>query len=287
MILRKKARRRTAGFIERTILSTVSILKEAVSNDAVASRPGMFQACDPRIKCISVALLLSAVLISKSVLVIGGYYCACVALAAFSSLRPRFFLMRTLLFVPLFSFFIVIPALFNFVTPGDAVVSGKLFGVSVSITRQGLDSAAIFFMRVLASVSFAVLLVLTTRQHVLLKALRTFKVPQLFVMTMEMCYRYIFLLLDIVQKTFLAIKSRVGFVSSARDGQKIVGANMAGLWLKSYRMQSQVYEAMLSRGYAGEPRVLVEFHARPADFVMLATALLALMGTVWMNRYFH
>jgi cobalt/nickel transport system permease protein len=105
-------------------------------------------------------------------------------------------------------------------------------------------------------------------------------------MTMEMCFRYIFLLLDIVQKTFLSIKSRVGFVTSIGDGQKIVGANMAGLWLKSYRMHSLVYDAMVSRGYTGEPRALVEFHARPMDFIMFATALMALIGTLWINRFF-
>jgi cobalt/nickel transport system permease protein len=286
LIFGNKNRRRTDGFIERTLLSTVELLKETVSSQALASRPGLLQACDPRFKCAGVALMLSAVLVSKSIGVIAIYYCVCVALAMVSSIKLWFFLKRTLLFVPLFSLFIVLPAVFSSVTPGDIVFSFKVFGAGFSITRQGLDAAAIFFMRVLSSVSFAVVLVLTTRQHVLLKALRTFKVPRIFVMTMEMCFRYIFLLLDIVQKTFLSIKSRVGFVTSIGDGQKIVGANMAGLWLKSYRMHSLVYDAMVSRGYTGEPRALVEFHARPMDFIMFATALMALIGTLWINRFF-
>jgi cobalt/nickel transport system permease protein len=106
-------------------------------------------------------------------------------------------------------------------------------------------------------------------------------------MTMGMCYRYIYLFLDTVQKTFLAIKSRVGFVSSTKAGQKIAAMNMAGLWLKSYRMQTQVYDAMLSRGYSGEPKVLEEFKAGTIDGVLLIISLLTLAGTLWLNRFIH
>lgn len=178
------------------------------------------------------------------------------------------------------------PAILNVVTPGESLVSFKLFAWTLSITRQGIDSAIIFFMRLLDSVSIAVLLVLTTRQHVLLRTLRIFRVPQLFVMTMGMSYRYIFLFLDIIQKMFIAIKSRVGFVSSSREGRRVVTSNMAGLWLRSYRLQSQVYDAMVSRGYSGEAQVLDEFHAGVADYLITTGALCALLGTLWLNLYF-
>ena len=186
-----------------------------------------------------------------------------------------------------FSFLIVVPAIFSAITPGDSVFSYTVFSQHVSITRQGLGSAMIFFMRVLASVSFAVLLVLTTRHHALLKVLRIFKVPQVFVMTMGMCYRYIYLFLDTIQKTFCAIKSRVGFVSSTKAGQKIVAMNVAGLWLKSYRMQTQVYDAMISRGYSGEPKVLEEFKAEPIDILLLTFSIVVIAGTLWLNRFFR
>ncbi len=278
---------KTTGFIERSILGIIGFLKETVANDEIASRNGFLQACDPRFKCLSILLLLCSVCLSKSYFVLCCYYAVCLFMAALSSIRPDFFLKRTLFFIPLFSFFIVVPAIFSFVTPGQAVFSFKVFTIQFSITRQGIDSALIFFFRVLASVSLVILLMLTTRQHVLLKVLRIFRIPQIFVMTMGMCYRYIFLLLDIIQKTFTAMKSRIGYVASTKTGRRIVGANMAGLWLRSYHLHSQVYSAMLSRGYTGEPIVLVEFHARIRDTVFLTVSFCALIGTVWMNRFFH
>jgi cobalt/nickel transport system permease protein len=279
--------KKTGGFLERTILGTVSLLKETVCVELVAHRKGFLQDRDPRFKCLSAMLLLITVLMSKSVIELSILYCALLFLVGVSSIGLLFFLERTLLFVPIFSLFIVAPAIFNIVTPGEPLVSFKLFGWTLSITRQGIDSAFIFFMRVLDSVSIAVLLVLTTRQHVLLKTLRIFRVPQLFVMTMSMSYRYIFLFLDIIQKMFIAIKSRVGFVSSAKEGRRMVTSNMAGLWLRSYRLQSQVYDAMVSRGYSGEAYVLDEFKAKAGDYIFSAFALCALIGTLWLNRYFR
>jgi cobalt ECF transporter T component CbiQ len=278
---------KTTGFIERSILGVIGLLKETVSNDEIALRKGFLQACDPRYKCLGVVFLLCGVCMSKSYFVLGCYYIGCLFMALFSSIKTGFFLKRTLFFIPLFSFFIATPAIFSFVTPGEAIVSLNIFSMKFSITRQGIDSALIFFSRVLASVSLAILLMLTTRQHVLLKVLRLFKIPQVFVMTMGMCYRYIFVLLDSIQKTFLAIKSRVGYVASTKTGRRIVGANMASLWLRSYQLHSLVYTAMLSRGYSGEPQVLVEFRARAMDVGFLAVSFFTCVGTIWMNRFFH
>jgi cobalt/nickel transport system permease protein len=286
-MLKKEPSHKTGRFIERTIEGTVSLLKETVSVELVAAKTGFLQRRDPRFKCLAAALLLITVLISKSIAGLSVVYCAVLVLAGISSIGLLFFLERTLLFVPIFSFFIVVPAIFNVVTPGEPLLSFKLFSWSLSITRPGVDSAVIFFMRVLDSVSIGVLLVLTTRQHVLLKTLRIFRVPQLFVMTMGMSYRYIFLFLDIIQKMFIAIKSRVGFVSSTKEGRRVVTSNMAGLWLRSYRLQSQVYDAMVSRGYSGEAQVLDDFRAGIADYLFTAGAVCALIGTVWLNLYFR
>jgi cobalt/nickel transport system permease protein len=283
---KKEPAHRSGGFIQRTITGTVSLLMETVSVEQVAAKNGFLQRRDPRFKCLSAVLLLITVLMSNSVVELSVLYLSVLILVLVSSIGLWFFLERTLLFVPIFSFFIVVPAILNVVTPGEPLVSFKLLAWNLSITRQGVDSAVIFLMRVLDSVSVAVLLMLTTRQHVLLKTLRIFRVPQLFVMTIGMTYRYIFLFLDIIQKMFIAIKSRVGYILSSKTGRRVVTTNMAGLWLRSYRLQSQVYDAMLSRGYAGEAYVLEEFKAKPMDIIVTSLALCALIGTLWMNRFF-
>jgi cobalt/nickel transport system permease protein len=284
-LYQKEMPKKVNGIIDRTILGIINFLKETVSHEEIASRKGFLQSSDPRLKCLSIVLLLLSVLSSKNPLELVAIYCGTLTLTLCSSITLGFFLKRTLLFIPLFSLFIVIPAIFSPVTPGDSILDLVLGTHTVSITRQGIDSALIFFLRVLDSVSLTVLLVISTRHHVLLKVLRIFKIPALFVMTLSMTYRYIYLLLEIVQNTFIAIKSRVGYASNTKTGRRIIGANMASLWLKSYRLQTQVYNAMLSRGYTGEPRVLDEFNAHTFDYFMLIGAITVFIGTLWLNYF--
>jgi len=164
---------------------------------------------------------------------------------------------------------IAIPALFQVITPGEPLIAFKLAGLKVAITRQGLFGALTFVMRVLTSVSYAVLLSVTTKHFELLKVLRFFRIPQLFVMTLGMCYRYIYLFVEIIENTYLAIKSRVGTKVHYKRGQHIVAWNIAYLWSRSYQLNEAVYRAMLSRGYRGEPAIMDDFKIKLKDGLWL------------------
>jgi len=277
--------KKTSGIFERTLRDIVSLLKESVSRDEIAQGKGLLQGCDPRYKLVSIAVLLASALIARKAEGLFALYIVVISLALASSVSLTFFLKRTLFFIPIFSLLIVLPAIFGFVTPGKPVASFNLLTLNVTITAQGLSSAGILLLRILDSVSLAILLVLTTKQHTILKVLRVFRVPQLFIMTMGMTWRYIYLLLDIVQNSFIAIRSRVGYVTSAKTGRRIIGANIGTLWLKSYRLQNQVYDAMISRGYTGEPKVLEEFTAHAVDFILLAITIFIFAGTICLNHY--
>lgn len=257
------------NFIERSLIATFSFLKESVFSEEYSSRQGFLQARDPRIKAVTVFILLLAVLFSKDIYFILAIYVVCLLLAVVSSIHLGFFLRRTWIFIPLFSLCIAIPALFSIFSPGQPLLSFKIFTLPLIITKQGLNSAIFFFTRVLTSVSLCVLLVLTTRHHALLKVLRIFKVPQVFVMTLGMCYRYIYLFIEIIENTHMAIKSRVGNVSSIKRGQRMTAINIASLWQRSYGMHAEVYNAMLSRGFSGEPKEMDDFRVAFIDWLWL------------------
>ena len=244
------------NFIERSIMGALSFLKESIFSDEFAAKRGLLQLLDERLKVLLFLGLLLSVLFSKSIFFIVCVYALCLLLTALSSINFGFFLKRTWIFIPLFSLFIAIPALFDIFSPGEPVLSFSIFRAQLNITRQGILGAGFFFLRVLTSVSLCVLLVLTTRHYALLKVLRVFKVPQVFVMTLGMCYRYIYLFLDIIYNTYMAIKSRVGTLHSIKKGQRIVTWNIASLWQRSIKLNEEVYKAMVSRGYSGEPKTI-------------------------------
>jgi cobalt/nickel transport system permease protein len=258
--------RRKNNFIENSIMGTLSFLKGSVFADEYALKKGFLQGLDPRIKTLTFLLFIIQILFTKNIAVIIGFYAVCLGLAYFSEVRLGFFLKRTWVFIPLFSLFIAIPAMFSVFTPGETLAAFNLAGLKFIITREGLSGAAFFVARVMASVSFTVLLSITTRHFELLKVLRIFKVPQVFVMVIGMCYRYIYLFVEMIENTYTAIKSRVGLNVGCKKGQKVVAWNIASLWARSYQLNGMVYNAMLARGYTGEPVVFDDFKARTKDW---------------------
>lgn len=149
-------------------------------------------------------------------------------------------------------------------------MSVKIGGISIIITRQGLWGTLFFVVRVTTAVSFVVLLSITTKHFELLRVLRIFRIPQVFVMTLGMCYRYLYLFVELVENTYRAIKSRVGTGIHYKKGQTIVAWNIALLWRRSYSLNEQVYNAMLSRGYTGEVRLLNDGKIKLKDWVWLS-----------------
>ncbi len=264
------------NFVERTILAALSLLKNSMFAEDIARQKGLLQTLDPRVKAVSLLALIVLVLFTKNLWVLACIYGLCLVLAMLSRIRLLFFLERTWIFIPLFSLLIAIPALFSFVSPGRPLFSWGIW----TITSQGLGSAVIFISRVITSVSLAVLLNLTTRHLELLKVLRIFGIPQMFVMILSMSYRYIFLFVEIMENTHRAVQSRVGSAIHYKKGQHLVAWSMAGLWSRSVGLQEQVHHAMLSRGFQGEPVLLHRMSTRFRDWAWLA-CVLVLVVCLW------
>lgn len=233
-------------FIEQSLLGTLGFIREAIFSEEYSRASGLLQAIDARIKIIGLAGILLAVAWIKSIALVFLFYLLSLLLAYFSKINLIYFLRRTWIFIPLFSLFIAIPALFNIFSPGEVIFWG--------ITKQGFLGATLFIARVLTSVSFSVLTVLTTSHIDLLRALRSLGIPQFFVVTFMMCYRYIYIFIKILEDTYLAIKSRLITDLRHRKARKILAWRMSTLWEKSRMMSEEVYLAMLSRGYSGEPK---------------------------------
>jgi cobalt/nickel transport system permease protein len=274
---------RNHNFIERSIRGALSFLKESVFADEYASQKGLLQSLDPRIKVLTFLLFLIQILLTTNILILVCLYALCLLLTLWSKINMGFFLKRTWIFIPLFSLMIAIPALFHVVTPGDPLMAFKIVGLKLIITRQGLSGALLFIMRVLASVSFAVLLSVTTKHFDLLKVLRVLRIPQVFVMTLGMCYRYIYLFVEIIENVYLAIKSRVGAKVHYKRGQHIVAWNIAYLWNRSYQLNEAVYKAMLSRGYQGEPVVMADYKITVKDVFWLFFVALLSVAMIYLN----
>jgi cobalt/nickel transport system permease protein len=173
---------------------------------------------------------------------------------------------------------IAVPALF--ITPGEPLVT---MGSRVIITEQGARTAGLLVLRVTDSLSFGILLVLTTRWTSILAALRWFHVPSVFVTVLGMTYRYIFLLLHTANSMFLARRSRSLGTFSARENRRWLGQALGTTMAKSHQLSEDVYLAMLSRGYRDDGLALNELTLRWRDFMWAALAVATASTLLWVN----
>ncbi len=276
-------RRARRGWFEKTVEDITQALESTVFAEEMAALPGLLQKLDPRAKTVGAVALILAASLARQLPTLVMLYVVALLLAAAGCIPLAFFVKRVWLFLPLFTAVIALPALFSVVTPGQAVVT-LLERPYLAVTEQGLRTAAFLLLRVATSVSFAVILVLTTRWGVLLGALHALRVPQVFVLILGMTYRYIFLLLHATNDMFLARKSRlVGSMPGNADRAWIAGS-MGALLGKSYHLSDEVYLAMLSRGFRGEVRLLEPLRLQARDVLAMLGALLVPIAVVMLGR---
>jgi energy-coupling factor transporter transmembrane protein EcfT len=103
-------------------------------------------------------------------------------------------------------------------------------------------------------------------------------------MMLAMTHRYVFLLAETAGQMFESRRSRTVGALSRADRRRVTAQTAGVLLSKSVELSNEVYQAMQSRGFRGEARVLDDFRLRGRDYlgltVLLATSILA----VWMGR---
>ena len=279
-------KRSKATFIDKTIAGASSVLRQALFTDDIAAQPGLLQRLDPRVKAITTLALVIAAALLRNIPVLVALYVTTLFLAVASKISVSYFIKRVWLFVPIFTGIVVLPATFSFVTHGHIVVPlGHWFGQRVGLTSQGLRAAGLIIIRVATSISFVVLLALTTTWTRLLAALRAMLLPRMFVLVLGMAYRYVFHLLGSVADMYEARKARtVQAANVVRSGRAFVSATAGTMFGKAHAMSEEVYQAMVSRGYTGQARTLSAFKIRAIDVAWVGCCAIVIALVVGVDR---
>ncbi|MEW6408904.1 MAG: cobalt ECF transporter T component CbiQ [Nitrospirota bacterium] len=255
-------------FVEKTMSSITHLIEDAVLNDRYACIDRFLQRLDPRAKVLSTVCFILLVTFTRRIEVLLGISLLSMLVSSICGIKPSVFIRRAWILPLLFTGVIIIPSIFNIITPGDTLVT--LFegdGIVIAVTEQGLWGAITLVLRVMASVSLVTILTMTTRWSDLLASLKALRMPRIFILILEMSYRYIFHLLRIVEEIHIAKKSRtlssVGMIKEWMWSSSGIGM----LFLRSYRLSVDVHNAMLSRGFTGEVQTLNKFKIRRRDIV--------------------
>ncbi len=266
------------SFIGRTIEEIIGFMENTFFSEAYSRRKGLLQSLDPRIKLVSILTVIVATSLIRDLRLLIFVYALTLLFSYLSKIDVMFFIKRVWLFIPIFSGIIAIPMIFNIFLPGDPLIRLAYLGPgshlgpfslpeSIYITSQGVNAAVIFTMRVATCVSSTVLLFLTTPQQMLFKSFRSIGVPKIYVFTLGMTYRYIFVLTNLVRDMYIAKKARTIKSRSMFEEQKWVGGRIGYALIRSLGMSEEVYKAMKSKGYNGDVKTMQEFKMHIRDYI--------------------
>ncbi|MDI3312323.1 MAG: cobalt ECF transporter T component CbiQ [Thermoanaerobacterium sp.] len=274
-----------SNFIEKTVFSIQSTFQDMFESDEIASKRGLMQSLDTRVRLVSILILIILCNLSSSWQFLCLMIVYSIFVAVLSKVPIKSYVFRVSSVSVVFTGIVLIPSLFNIVKPGNPLI---YIGRNLYITTNGAISASIFIMRSFVSLSFIYILILSTKWVEILKAFRYFKLPKIFSATLDISFRYITLFLDVASNMFLARKSRNVGKSKDKSERRFVASSMGNLLIRSEHLSSEVYSAMISRGYKGEYKTISDFKFGIFDVVWIlfnisffTATFLAKGGKLW------
>ena len=230
---------------------------------------------DPRIKLISVIVIIIAVFFCETLLsfALATLFNVAVILASKIKIRTVLLALKPVLFIIIFT------AVINlFLTKGEVYLVKWKF---ISITREGVESAVVMAARIVLLVSFSSLLTFTTSPIMLTDGIESLLKPfsklglpvHELAMMMTIALRFIPTLLEETDKITMAQKSRG---ADFENGSLIKRAKalvpiLVPLFVNSFRRADELATAMECRCYrGGEGRTrLNELKLKPFDILAL------------------
>lgn len=148
----------------------------------------------------------------------------------------------------------------------------------LQVTTEGLVVLGSVSLKALLSLVTLNVLTMTTSIPDLLHALVALRTPPLLVAILAAMYRYIAVLFDEFNSMRRAAVCR-NLMGNHRWQRLVIGNMMGSLFIRTYERGERVYQAMLSRGYAGLPPVAdVKSGSRRDRVALTLTLILALVG---------
>jgi len=232
---------------------------------------------DPRVKTlVTVVFIISNALLPDGAWFAFGFAWSFLLLANYlSKLGLVFSLKRSLIALP----FALIAITILFTMPGEPLTSFRILIWKLTVTDAGLLRFVSILIRSWLSVQMAILLVAVTRFPDLIHALEHLRVPAILTTIIAFLYRYLFVLTDEVFRLLRAREARSAASAGTRSGGAVfwrakVAGNMAGqLFLRSYERSDRIYNAMVSRGYAGHLYTLNPHEMKSTDYFTTAFAI--------------
>jgi cobalt/nickel transport system permease protein len=266
------------SFLSKGLHHIAEIIRSGYIQWELASRDGLFQKIDARVKVLFLLFFIIIVSLKRDPIpeiLIGIFVFVLILLSRLDA----WLIYRRVIFLSfVFGFLIAAPAVLNVFIKGEVIVPLVRFSGphdfwiyhipdEIGITKEGLYRVITFTLRVMNSLSLSFLVFYTTPFPELIKALRVIKAPDSFLMIITLTYKYIFIFARTVHDMHLAKKGRLIGPERDTEARRWVAGRIALMFRKSQQRCEEIYKAMIGRGFSGTIRVYGSRSLRTRDWI--------------------
>lgn len=268
-------------FIDHTIASIASFIKTGYLQIEMAGKKGFLQQIHPGIKLLFLLYFVVIINISSHIttqLLVCGFLILLYLLSRIHLIA----IFKKITFLGLmFGFLIILPAALNIVTPGKCVIRLFDFGTAhhfwiynipptIGITAEGCTVVFRFFLKVSNAIALTLLIVYSTPFNEIIRSLKILRVPDVFLLIVTLSYKFIFILSQTTEETYLALKSRWWKYSGKNETNTLIAGRITHIFRKSWVKYEEIYKAMVVRGFTGKVVVLSFIKITGMDIVFCA-----------------
>ena len=287
--IRKTGKQRQLPFVDHTLKTIASFIKSGYVQSETARGRGLLQRLDARIKLVFVLSYILLINSSSNIITQFSVAFFLVFLYVFSGINVIEVFKKITLLGIMFGLVIIAPAALNLVTPGKNILVLLHFDTThqfwiyhvpatIGITREGCMVVLRFFLKVSNAIALSLLLVYTTPFHEIIRSLKLVRVPDMFLMIITLSYKFIFILAQTTEETYLALKSRWWKHAADQNSGNLITGRISHIFRKSWMKYEEIYKAMIARGFTGKVTVLTVIKITRAD--ILFTVCFVLWGVI-------
>jgi cobalt/nickel transport system permease protein len=158
---------------------------------------------------------------------------------------------------------------FSAAPPPAPFVSIQIGPLWVSTSAGSLALAALLVSRALGCAAAMNFLALSTPLVDLVELMRRMRVPPVLIDLASVMYRFVFVLLESMQRMYTAQQSRLGY-ATRRAALRSSGLLASRLFVDAYQRSRRMQTALESRGYTDDLRVLpIEYRQHELMYVLM------------------
>jgi cobalt/nickel transport system permease protein len=267
-------------FIDKTLKNVTGFIKTVYIQSDTVSKKGLLQQLNARVKVIFLLVFILLISFSSHIpqqLLITGFL---LSLYLFSRINLAEVYKKIILFSFFFGFLLIAPASLNLLTAGKIIFTFIRFNSAhsfwiyhipetIGITYEGCIVVLKLYLKVTNSIALTLLVFYATPFNEIIKALRMLRMPQLFLMVITLTYKFIFILSQTTEETYLALKSRWWGNTRMSDANTLVAGRISYIFQKSWIKYDEICKAMVARGFSGTVNLSYSKRIRWQDYVFL------------------